>query len=675
MTKLSYIREEALVDYPWAIRHLQTCATRHHSDRPPAEVIQNHDTPPLIQFNDRHMCREHILRRVVHVPSMIDDLMKFGLDELLTFANAHLTGDGESDSGPAYYGNNPFSDHLPDASHIFDTYKETIGRAATQYASKFYIHPHHETWMTALRFHEHRTLSFYPAFQEVDLITPSLSYKPFEYDMEPGVLESVEESVKERLRLYGEADISLAILQFLSETDASHSTIVNSLSSDSNFQWTTSKTRNGPEIPPRTQYIPSDTPGSFWSQYHAQQRKPKHAKTSQKHKRVREGAIQKVRLPAPPGTRNSSRRSLVQPHFLQRAWSRAVEHDATFILLHCGTTERIGIRDRASNTLFLSDVIDPHSPGYGSIHIGLHAAIVSEALNKPPPFRETSHYARSVIAPPAHRISSETQPEAHEEIQMRTRPDEFNQEISKLNILLVSLSFACYQSEAPSAFLREASSCHPASSGLSFVKPKPNKSYPQNECIHFVAHRDVGTSMKVAVYRGYATVQTSSGEMCQPAILKIAKHAEAYKRLLHEYEVYKILSSSGVTNGILMVHGMFQDIETGMCGLLMQDGGTTLFEREQIRLGISYPKKFRITTAEFEKLKAIVQGINNASAARILHNDPKPDNICFNAEGDWFLIDFDMARIVRDPREGISEDMETIEELRDGTFDLSTYCH
>ncbi|PPQ64236.1 hypothetical protein CVT24_008612 [Panaeolus cyanescens] len=279
-----------------------------------------------------------------------------------------------------------------------------------------------------------------------------------------------------------------------------------------------------------------------------------------------------------------------------------------------------------------------------------------------------------VIAPPAHRISYEAQPEAHEEIQMQTQPDEFNQEISKLNILLVSLSFACYQSEAPSAFIREALSCHPDSSERAFIKPKHNTSYPRSECIHFVARSDIGTSEKVAVYRGYATVQTPSGEMCQPAILKVAKTAVGYKRLLHEYEAYKILSSSDVTHGILMVHGMFQDIETGVCGLLMQDGGTTLFEREQIRLGISSPTKFRISAAEYEQLKVIVRGINSARVARIRHNDIKPDNICIDAQGDWFLIDFDMSRIVSDPEEGISDDMKKIETLRDGTFDLDTYC-
>ncbi|PPR08257.1 hypothetical protein CVT24_001203 [Panaeolus cyanescens] len=277
MAKLPYILGETLVDHPlavWAARDFQLCATRRHT-RPPATTgIQIDDAPPLVQFNDRHMSRKHILQHVVHAPSMIDDLRNFAHQELLTFAHNHLTEVGESDIGPLS-GRTLFTKRLPYAIHIFEAYQETIGDAGTQYASKFYIHPNHETWTKAVTLHEYWMEKMNPFLQEVDLMVRSLDLKPFEYDMKPGVLETVEEGVKERLRLYGEAEISLAIFQFLAETETSHSIIVNSLSSESTFQWTTSKTRNGPVIPHRTQYIPSNTPGGFWSKYQAQQRKAK----------------------------------------------------------------------------------------------------------------------------------------------------------------------------------------------------------------------------------------------------------------------------------------------------------------------------------------------------------------------------------------------------------------
>ncbi|PPQ64234.1 hypothetical protein CVT24_008610 [Panaeolus cyanescens] len=442
------------------------------------------------------------------------------------------------------------------------------------------------------------------------------------------------------------------------ENDDSKLMIDHTAATDSAFQWITSKTANGPSLSAGTQYTPEDSSDNFWSKYHIPTTSKRKASRSLP-KKIREGAIQKVRLPHRVGHRNSTRHSIV-PQLLQRAWSRAVEHDATFILLNCGNSERIGIRDRSSNTLFLSDIIDPFALGYGSIHIGLHTAIISDALKRPPPFRETAHIARSVIDPPEHRIPFVSPPVADDEIQARTDPDTFNQEVSKLNILLVSLFFAVYQSEAPSSFLREIASCDPASPEIASPRPKQNKSYPHNECAHFVARQNIGVSDKVTVYRGFITIHPSSGELRQPAILKIAKNANGQKRLFHEYEVYQKLWSSGVAGGILMVHGMFQDIETGVFGLLMQDGGSTLYEREQMRLGVSNPDQCHISEDEFEKLKAVVQAINDV---RVQHNDVKPDNICVNAEGDWFLIDFDLALIVTHPDDTIWEDMKNIKDI------------
>jgi hypothetical protein len=49
------------------------------------------------------------------------------------------------------------------------------------------------------------------------------------------------------------------------------------------------------------------------------------------------------------------------------------------MILNCGRYERIGIRHRASQTLYLSGLIDPvniQDLHYGKLHIGLHMAIV-----------------------------------------------------------------------------------------------------------------------------------------------------------------------------------------------------------------------------------------------------------------------------------------------------------
>ena len=66
-----------------------------------------------------------------------------------------------------------------------------------------------------------------------------------------------------------------------------------------------------------------------------------------------------------------------------KAWSRAVDVDATFIIFHCGKAERIGFRHRATQTLYLSELTDPSVvEGYGKIQIGLHLAIVKDVFER-----------------------------------------------------------------------------------------------------------------------------------------------------------------------------------------------------------------------------------------------------------------------------------------------------
>jgi hypothetical protein len=68
-----------------------------------------------------------------------------------------------------------------------------------------------------------------------------------------------------------------------------------------------------------------------------------------------------------------------------QAWAKAVENDSTFIILNCGRYERIGIRYRASQTLYLSELIDPvntQDPCYRKLHVALNMAIVRDVLER-----------------------------------------------------------------------------------------------------------------------------------------------------------------------------------------------------------------------------------------------------------------------------------------------------
>ncbi|GLB43210.1 hypothetical protein LshimejAT787_1301110 [Lyophyllum shimeji] len=71
-------------------------------------------------------------------------------------------------------------------------------------------------------------------------------------------------------------------------------------------------------------------------------------------------------------------------HILQQAWSEAVRHDATFIVIDAGNLEIICIRDRKNQTLYVSNVIDTSGADvqYGKLHTGLYIAAIRDAEDR-----------------------------------------------------------------------------------------------------------------------------------------------------------------------------------------------------------------------------------------------------------------------------------------------------
>ncbi len=82
-----------------------------------------------------------------------------------------------------------------------------------------------------------------------------------------------------------------------------------------------------------------------------------------------------------------------------QAWANAVKLDSSTMIWDCGNYLRIGIRHRESQTLYLSDLIDVRTctdPAYGKIWLGLHLAIVSDALERLPILERQRHLPRGV---------------------------------------------------------------------------------------------------------------------------------------------------------------------------------------------------------------------------------------------------------------------------------------
>ena len=68
-----------------------------------------------------------------------------------------------------------------------------------------------------------------------------------------------------------------------------------------------------------------------------------------------------------------------------KAWAQAVNLDGTVIVLHSGNYELVCIRHRKSQTLYVSDVIEPpkcKNPGYGKLHVGIYIAAIQDTMDR-----------------------------------------------------------------------------------------------------------------------------------------------------------------------------------------------------------------------------------------------------------------------------------------------------
>lgn len=82
------------------------------------------------------------------------------------------------------------------------------------------------------------------------------------------------------------------------------------------------------------------------------------------------------------------------------------------------------------------------------------------------------------------------------------------------------------------------------------------------------------------VYRVLVEIDMDSGSKHQRELIMKLAIGIKKERLVEEYSFYKRLAAAGVTNGIIDVHGLFLDMETGGMLMMMEDAGTSLRTRD-----------------------------------------------------------------------------------------------
>ncbi|KAF9464919.1 hypothetical protein BDZ94DRAFT_1307629 [Collybia nuda] len=338
--------------------------------------------------------------------------------------------------------------------------------------------------------------------------------------------------------------------------------------------------------------------------------------------------------------RAESRESLLEV-MLKHAWLRAVYRDSTFIIFHCGTLERIALRHRGTQTLYISDLIDVahcKNPGYGKLHIGLYMAIMYDVLDRTQqrPEEEPITLNRkrrrgdspSDLKSKRPRTMGLVEKLEVDELEHEKTCSYFESGATHCNLLLLRMQYGVYNSPSPSYFLRSG-------------RLQSDNTVPLG-----------------LVHEATLKYLADGGKVCSMSVVvKFSLEPDRQKRLRHEYTIYEHLASSHV-KGVPHVIGLFEDHNSDMLALVMTHAGTCLSSL--------YPGKMQFVVEEPQR-SAFLRAMSNVHTAGIRHRDIRPENLTVDDEGTVFIIDFDMAEM--SPTEGArSRELNHMTERLNGNY-------
>ncbi|KAF7329374.1 Protein kinase domain-containing protein [Mycena kentingensis (nom. inval.)] len=323
----------------------------------------------------------------------------------------------------------------------------------------------------------------------------------------------------------------------------------------------------------------------------------------------------------------------------QLAWSRAVETDSSIIVFTCGTLERIAIRHRGTQTLYLSEPIKVQScadPPYTKLQVGIYIALLQDAISR-------MNEAPPLAIHPARR-SSRKRGAPDEGAGSRTKRRKLVKEApataisaaSERNFMLLYIQHGIYDSPVPTSFIRSAPCLHTAPTAPTPKRTPIKRRYRPDEYFTItltstIASGAVGTA-HTALLRA-----TWKGDnlAAQEVVVKIAFFAEQQEKMRHEFEVYRRLAEHGV-KGVPEVYGIFDDLEGGAIAMVMSNCGECLWTLRPDPSDFDLP----VTSRQCTRFLKILDGIH---AAGVRHRDLRPENLMLTKSGEAFIIDFDLA--------------------------------
>ncbi|KAF9034657.1 hypothetical protein BDZ89DRAFT_1062379 [Hymenopellis radicata] len=377
--------------------------------------------------------------------------------------------------------------------------------------------------------------------------------------------------------------------------------------------------------------------------------------------------------PAPP-------RAILAVELIQRAWNQAVRFDVSVIVFDCGNYLRIGIRQRETQTLFLSPLIKAcrRDSKYGKLMLGLHLCILHDVLARLPHAHpsagnesESAPSSTTSLKRSADHLPQESPPKRgrttepgaertrrSSRLQDRISPTKSTR-LDKKNfpsdlrtrtrgyfeshpVLALYLRFYNYNSPTPEVLL---SPDHPRS-----------KLYRAATCVPLIltsklGHGATGEAYTAILGPGYENLP------CSRLVVKLADTKKSLLSLRHEYDVYCHLQSAGVL-GIPYIFGYYQDNLRGMGALVMHDVGNPLGRR------MDSDEKIKLSANERASLKKTSKAIH---AKGVLHRDLRSWNMMCNRYGEVSIIDFDRASL-KASKEEFSQEAARMARFLKGEF-------
>ncbi|KAJ6558982.1 hypothetical protein B0H10DRAFT_1182144 [Mycena sp. CBHHK59/15] len=384
----------------------------------------------------------------------------------------------------------------------------------------------------------------------------------------------------------------------------------------------------------------------------------------------------RIHLPSLADRSTRPRNDRLAEEFLQHGWNQAVHEDSSFIIYTNGNTERIGIRHRETQTLFLSDIIDARkcNPAYVRVHVGLYISAFRDNVG-----RYTQMLANGTL--PGTSATEDTLPATERDKKRRNvdvdvpadvpnkkkrantntdLPSNIERvfaEASSRNLMLVRLSYGNYNSVNPSSFIRRGPTLFPT---ILTPPPKTQGSYTANQYFTVTVGPEISTGATGAVHDAALEVKTKAGEvLMQSVVIKLAFYPEQRQRMQNEFMAYERLATSNVT-GVPVILGIFDDMEGTANALIMNHCGESLWRTRLL------DDKQNIHVSEAEKT-AFLSIIENIHRAGVQHRDMRPNNLLLDETGQATIIDFDRAEL--DPPEtGLKREYSHLKRLLEGDF-------